>query len=301
MSTAARTEHLVTPVDLDHALAATDPPVLLDVRWRLADAAGDGALRYAEGHLPGARFLDLETVLTRHTDDPLDGRHPLPDLDTLASGLTALGVRERTDVVVYDEPGSFAAERAWWVLRWAGVRARLLDGGITAWTDAGMPLEPGPGDGPAAWAASSNPEGLTLRAGQLEALDADGAWRFSARGVLVDARAEERYRGEVEPLDPRAGHIPGAVNAPAAGLFTPAGLLPDDETIRSALGPAGAGEGPVAVYCGSGVSATRDVLALAVLGVDAALFPGSWSAWSNDPERPAATGPEPAQTLDSQA
>lgn len=300
----------MTVTDLHRALTMADPPVLLDVRWRLGDALGDGARRYAIGHLLGARFLDLETVLTRHTDDPLDGRHPLPDVDTLTSGLAAVGVRDGSSVVVYDEAGSFAAERAWWVLRWAGVQARLLDGGITAWTDAGMPLESGPDRGTTSDSGRSS-QPLTLTVGQRPTLDAAGAAAFSSRGVLIDARAGERYRGEVEPMDARAGHIPGAVNAAAAGLFAPDGRLPDDETIRSYLRAAGDGEAPVAVYCGSGVSAARDLLALAVVGVDAALFPGSWSAWSSDPDRPVATGPEPsretsgssgrpsAQTLDS--
>ena len=126
------------------------------------------------------------------------------------------------------------------------------------------------------------PANLSPR-GSSPTLDTDGAAAFPDRGILLDARAGERFRGEVEPLDPRAGHIPGAVNAPAATLFTPDGRLPDDDTVSAALGPAATGDRPVAVYCGSGVSAARDVLALAVLGVDAGLFPGSWSAWSNDP------------------
>ena len=292
MSSSAWTEHLVTVVNLGQDVAAAEAPVLLDVRWRLGEAPGDGARRYAEGHLPGARFLDLETVLTRQTGDPLDGRHPLPDVDTLAAELTALGVRDGSHVVVYDEPGSFAAERAWWVLRWAGARVRLLDGGLAAWTEAGMPLESGPdaGAGTAPEPGSTAP--LTLTAGRLATLDADGAAAFPSRGVLVDARAGERYRGEVEPMDPRAGHIPGAVNTPVGGLFTADGRLPDEDSLRSSLGAAGSGKTPVAVYCGSGVSAARNVLALTVLGVDAALFPGSWSAWSNDPNRPVAAGSE---------
>lgn len=294
MSSAARTEHLVTVAELGQAMATADPPVLLDVRWRLGDAAGEGARRYAEGHLPGARFLDLEAVLTRHTGDRRDGRHPLPDLDTLATGLTALGVRDGSPVVVYDEAGSFAAERAWWVLRWAGVPARLLDGGLTAWTEAGMPLASGPDSGPTASADPGSTGPLTLTGGHLPTIDVDAAAAFPSRGTLVDARAAERYRGEVEPLDPRAGHIPGAVNAPAAGLFDATGRLPEGEVLHAALGAAGTSDAPVAVYCGSGVSAARGVLALSVLGVDAALFPGSWSAWANDPDRLAATGPEPA-------
>jgi thiosulfate/3-mercaptopyruvate sulfurtransferase len=293
MTRSPRQRHLVQ-VD---ELADQFPSVrLLDVRWRLSDAPGDGGRRYADGHIPGARFLDLEAVLTSHTGDPLDGRHPLPDTSTLAEGLGALGVRPDDDLVVYDEPGSFAAERAWWVLRWAGLRARVLDGGIDAWVDAGRPLETGEHQATAATR-------LDLTVGQLPTLDVDAAATFAADGVLVDARAGERYRGEVEPLDPRPGHVPGAVNVSAATLYED-GRMPTDDRLREllspALGPVLDPETPVAAYCGSGVSAARDVLALAVLGVDAALFPGSWSAWSNDPRRPAALGAQPGTpTLDS--
>jgi len=279
----SRTEHLVAAVDLLQRLP--HQPVLLDVRWRLGDPPGAGRERYAAGHLPGARFLDLEEVLTSHSDDPRDGRHPLPDLETLERGLGALGVEDADEVVVYDEPGSFASARAWWVLRWAGIQARVLDGGLSAWLTLGGPLEVGDEVG---WPAK-NPQ-LTL--GRLPSLSAQDAAAYAERGVLLDARAPERYRGELEPLDPRAGHIPGATNVPAAGLLTGSGtLLPDDE-LRASLGRL-SGSGGVAAYCGSGVSAAHAVLALAVIDVEAALFPGSWSAWSNDPERPVATGPDP--------
>lgn len=284
-----RAEHLVSVAEL--AARLSDSRVL-DARWRLGDAPGDGRRRYAEGHVPGARFLDLEAVLTAHIGNPLDGRHPLPDTTTLAAGLGVLGVEADDDLVVYDEPGSFAAERAWWVLRWAGLRVRVLDGGLPAWVGAGHPVEVGE-------PASVTGTGLDLTVGQLPTIDVDAAARFAADGVLVDARAGERYRGEVEPLDPRAGHIPGAVNVSAATLYDD-GRMPSDERLRRLLEPV-VGHGqpaagvtvPVAAYCGSGVSAARDVLALAVLGVDAALFPGSWSAWSNDARRPAAVGPTP--------
>jgi thiosulfate/3-mercaptopyruvate sulfurtransferase len=298
MSAAARTEHLLDPATLLAARSGEHPPAVLDVRWHLTDPPGAGRERYREGHLPGARFLDLEAVLTRHSDDPRDGRHPLPDPHELAQHLAALGVGPGDEAVVYDEPGSFAADRAWWVLRWAGVRARVLDGGLTAWTDAGMPLERGDGPPPRDEAASSR-SGAAVTTGERPTLDVDAAAALPAHGTLVDVRAAERFRGEVEPLDPRAGHIPGAVNAPAAALFAADGRLPDDDTIRGALRPALDGDGPVGVYCGSGVSATRALLALAVLEVDASLFPGSWSAWSNDPDRPVATGPAPTGDADA--
>jgi thiosulfate/3-mercaptopyruvate sulfurtransferase len=283
----SRSEHLVTVEGL------TRSDRLLDVRWHLKDAPGDGRRRYARGHLPGARFLDLEEVLTRHTGDPRDGRHPLPEVGTLTAGLEALGVTLDDDLVVYDEPGSHAAERAWWVLRWAGLRVRVLDGGIDAWVEAGRPLEKGE-------PAPPRPSRLELTVGHLPTIDADGAALFAPDGgVLIDGRAPERYRGETEPLDPRPGHVPGAVNVPATSLYD-AGRMPSTEELRSRLAVALEGNpGPVAAYCGSGVSAARDVLALAVLGVEASLYPGSWSAWSNDPCRPAAFGPEPGgRTLD---
>jgi thiosulfate/3-mercaptopyruvate sulfurtransferase len=289
MAVSARAEVLVTAGELREQLAGPHPPVLLDVRWRLGEPAGSGQARYAAGHLPGARWVDLETVLTRHTGDPRDGRHPLPDAATLTAGLAAAGVTtDGRPVVVYDEGGSFAASRAWWVLGWAGLTVRVLDGGIDAWvaacgelvTDVAEPvIEP-----------TMQP---LIEPGQRPTVTADDAAATAQRGVLVDVRAPERFRGETEPLDPAAGHIPGAINVPVAGLFTSTGALPDEATLRerlaTALAAAAAGR-PVVAYCGSGVSAAQAVLALASLGVTAALYPGSWSAWSNDPFRPVARG-----------
>ncbi|HNV15074.1 MAG TPA: sulfurtransferase, partial [Dermatophilaceae bacterium] len=254
---------------------------------------GSGRQRYAAGHLPGAAFLDLESALTRHTGDRRDGRHPLPVPAVLRDALAEAGVRAGQQIVVYDEPGSFAAGRAWWVLRWVGLPVRVLDGGLTAWTAAGHPLESGDAEIPAVPASDSLPLSPPLTGGHLPTLSADDAATAPDRGVLVDVRAPERFRGEVEPIDPIAGHIPGAINLPVAGLFAADGHLPDEVTLRERLAPAlaaaDAGE-EVAAYCGSGVSAAQAVLALASLGVPAALFPGSWSAWSNDPTRPVATG-----------
>ncbi len=308
MAGSARAEVLVTVGELGELLASERPPVLIDVRWRLGEPPDAGRTRYAAGHLPGARWIDVETVLTRHTGDPRDGRHPLPNAATLAHGLAAAGItaavaadlRSATsgtgdaqprEIVVYDEGGSFAASRAWWVLRWAGLRARVLDGGIDAWVAAGGELVTEPGPDPDA--ATEHPAVAQLELGHLPTVTADEAAATPERGVLVDVRAGERFRGEVEPLDPVAGHIPGAVNVPVAGLFTETGALPDEAVLRERLAPAldaaNAGR-PVVVYCGSGVSAAQAVLALASLGVEAALYAGSWSAWSNDPTRPIARG-----------
>lgn len=296
----ARADVLVTVPELAAALER-DAVTLLDVRWRLGEPAAAGAARYAVAHLPGARFLDLETVLTRHTGDPRDGRHPLPDVDALAAGLAAAGVRVGRPVVVYDEAGSFAAGRAWWVLRWAGLEVRVLDGGIAAWQSAGMPVTSSAGDAPAAGAPADAPAAggrLEVQLGGLPTLTADEAAAVGAVGTLVDVRAPERFRGETEPLDPKAGHIPGAVNVPVSGLFAGAdtaypGGMPSEQVLRERLAPllkAAADGRPIGIYCGSGVSAAQGVLALATLGVDVPLYPGSWSAWSNDPSRPVATG-----------
>jgi thiosulfate/3-mercaptopyruvate sulfurtransferase len=251
---------------------------LLDVRWGLTDAPGSGLTAYRAGHIPGARFCDLEAVLTGPRVDPLLGRHPLPDAARLASGLGALDVDPSRPIVVYDVPGSFAAGRAWWVLRWAGLSARVLDGGWPAWLAAGGTVEI---DDP----PTSAPTEIALTTGHLPTIDADQVVDWP--GTLIDVRAPERFRGDVEPMDPKAGHIPGAVNRPVSGLWDTSGRLPNDATLRTYFGNL---TEPVAAYCGSGVSAAQGVLALAALGVDAALYPPSWSGWSADPSRPVAVG-----------
>jgi thiosulfate/3-mercaptopyruvate sulfurtransferase len=280
---------LITVDELPDALAAGAQ--LLDVRWNLGEQPGTGFGRYLQGHLPGARFLDLEAVLTGPTTDPTLGRHPLPDAAQLGAGLGALGIDPARPIVVYDDPGSFAAGRAWWVLRWAGLDVRVLDGGIRGWAASGRELETDEPD-----AAGGPP--LALTTGHLPTLDADAVADFG--GLLIDVRAPERFRGEVEPIDPRAGHIPGAVNRPVTGFWDEDGRLPSagqlavrltGEPLAEPVGPADPAD-PVAVYCGSGVSAAQVVLALASLGVEAALYPASWSGWSSDPGRPIATGPD---------
>jgi len=280
-SDAARARVLIGVDELRDRLDAPGGPQLLDVRWSLGAPEGAGRTDYLAGHLPGARFLDLEAVLTGPTTDPLLGRHPLPDAGRVADGLSALGVDPGLPIVVYDEPGSFAAGRAWWVLRWLGLDARVLDGGVRAWVAADGRLETGEPSEPPQRSQVSG-----LAGGHLPTIDADRAAGFV--GTLIDVRAAERYRGEVEPLDPRAGHIPGAVNRPVGRFWDDQGRLPTAAALRDLLDLT-PGE-PVAVYCGSGVSAAQAVLALASLGVEAALFPASWSGWSSDPDRPAAVG-----------
>lgn len=276
-----RTDVLVPVGDLAAALADDEPPVLLDVRWALGRT--DAHERYLAGHLPGAVYVDLETELAA-PPSPTGGRHPLPDVADLEAAARRWGVREGAAVVAYDDLGDLSAARAWWLLRWAGVASvRLLDGGLAAWTAAGLSLEAGE--------VLPEPGDLVVRPGALATVTADEAAAWAGgTGILLDARAAERYAGLVEPVDPRAGHIPGAVSAPtAANLGADGRFLPDEE-LRARFGGL---TGPVAVYCGSGVTAAHQVAALAAIGVDAALFPGSWSAWSSDPARPVAIGEKP--------
>jgi thiosulfate/3-mercaptopyruvate sulfurtransferase len=262
-------------------------PVLLDVRWRLA---GGGRGDYIAGHLPGAVFIDLDTELAG-TPGPA-GRHPLPDPWDLQATLRRAGVhRDTSQIVVYDgggPSGTAAAARAWWVLRWAGVdRVTVLDGGLEAWRAAGGLLtvsvpEPPSGD-------------VQVRPGAMPTLDADLAAQLARTGVLVDARAAERYRGEVEPIDPIAGHIPGAVNAGSTDLIGPDARLLPAPALAARLTALGFRGGERAgAYCGSGVTAAITVLAAVVAGLPApALYVGSWSEWVSDRRRPVAVGPEP--------
>lgn len=266
-------------------LSGLGSATLLDVRWALGDP--HGREHYLDGHIPGARFVDLDAELA-DAPSAAGGRHPLPAIDDLQAAARRWGVRGGCPVVCYDATGNLAAARAWWLLRWAGVDdVHLLDGGLRAWTDAELPLaqgEPEPvGEGD-----------VVLSPGHLPTLSADEAADLAGSGVLLDARAAERYRGETEPVDPRAGHIPGAVSAPTSDNLTAAGRFrPTGELAGRFAGLGADGRRPVGVYCGSGVTAAHEVAALAVAGIDAAMFPGSWSAWSADPDRPVATGALP--------
>lgn len=269
---------------LESRLAAGQRTVLLDVRWVLGDPRGHE--HYLREHLPGAVFVDLATELA----DPAirdRGRHPLPDAGQFQEAARRWGIRNGDVVVAYDDSANMAAARLWWMLRNAGfAEAYMLDGGLAAWRKAGMPLESGPvrparGD-------------VDLAGGGMPVLDAGAAATWSGHGVLLDARAGERYRGEVEPVDPRAGHIPGAVSAPTADNVDDAGhFLPPAELRRRFESLGAKDDVPVAVYCGSGVTAAHQVAALELAGFTAALYPGSFSEWSNRPELPVATGPEP--------
>jgi thiosulfate/3-mercaptopyruvate sulfurtransferase len=277
---------LIAPTDLQALLDNGSTPLLLDVRWALGDPHGRD--HYLGGHIPSARYVDLDTELAG-SPAPGAGRHPLPAVDDLQAAARRWGLSRGQSVIVYDNSGGLAAARAWWLLRWAGVPdVRLLDGGLSGWVAAGRPLETGEPTG-------IEPGDVELSPGHLPVLTADAAAGLARTGFLLDARAGERYRGEVEPVDPRAGHIPGAISAPTAENLTAGGAFQTAEQLRDrfrALGVVPSG-GPVGVYCGSGVTAAHQVAALAVAGIDAALYPGSWSAWSSEPDRPIATGPSP--------
>ncbi|HEY8985556.1 MAG TPA: sulfurtransferase [Streptomyces sp.] len=272
----------VSVTELSEQLASPAPPLVLDVRWSLGDP--HGRAHYADGHIPGAVFVDLDRELAS-PPTPSGGRHPLPDPADFQAAARRWGISTDTRIVVYDDLGNTAAARAWWLLRYSGVtEVALLDGALSAWRAAGLPLETGIPAAPA-------PGDVVLTPGALPVTDADGAAELAAEELLLDARAGERYRGEVEPADPRAGHIPGAVSAPtgenlaADGRFLPAGEL------RERFETLGADSGVrIGVYCGSGVTAAHQIAALEIAGLRAVLFAGSWSAWSADPGRPAATG-----------
>lgn len=282
---------LVDPQELFEELRGVRPPVVLDVRWRLA---GPPAVElYAASHLPGAVFVDLDRDLAGRPGRA--GRHPLPDPGDLQARLRDWGVRSDSAVVAYDTADGTSAARAWWMLRWAGLcDVRLLDGGLAAWVAGGRPVtaevpQPATGD-------------VVVRPGGMPTLDAADAARVARHGVLLDARSPERYRGEVEPVDPVAGHIPGAVSAPspsnvgADGRFADAAELRRrfaELGVRAPDGGTGGAAAPVGAYCGSGVVAAHQVFALALAGVDAALYVGSWSNWLADPARPVAVGPRP--------
>lgn len=260
---------------------------VFDVRFDLARPdAGEAAWR--EGHLPGAHYLHLDRDLSAKDGVAAlcGGRHPLPTREVFAATAARLGLTPDTPVVLVDAQGGMFAARAWWMLRWIGARdVRVLDGGLAAWRAAGGALEPGevaPAAPGPAWPLEPEPEGLRLTADALAAQ--------LGRVALLDARAPERYRGDVEPLDPVAGHIPGALNRPFSANLGPDGRFLPPEALRAAFqGLAGAR--PVVHQCGSGVTACHNLLAMAVAGLPGgALYAGSWSEWCRDPARPVVQG-----------
>ncbi|HEY0859066.1 MAG TPA: sulfurtransferase [Albitalea sp.] len=274
---------LIAAAALRDLLASATPLVIIDASFDLADT-GAGERSYREGHLPGAFYLHLDRDLSG-TKTGRNGRHPLPDRAAFAATVGALGITPSTQVVVYDRQQAMFAARAWWMLRWLGHEAAaVLDGGAAAWQQSGGALDS------AVPAAAAQPP-YPLREPLVASVDAAQLSDRLGRLRLIDARAPERYRGEVEPLDAQAGHIPGALNRffkdnlADDGRFKPRDRLRDEWT--QLLGAASAQQ--VVHHCGSGVTACHSVLAMEAAGLHgSALYPGSWSEWSSDPARPVA-------------
>jgi len=254
--------------------------VVFDVRWSVD--AGPGREAYDRGHIPGAVFVDLDAELSAPSS-PVAGRHPLPDPARFAQVMSAAGVADDSIVVAYDDAGGVIAARLWWMLDALGRRAAVLDGGIDAW--------PGPLDTtttrppPARFTAQPWPADRLATADQVEAA--------AGTALIIDARSADRYE-HGSPIDPRPGHVPGAHSAPATDNLDHGRFRTPDE-LAERYRALGADQTPVIAYCGSGVTACADLLALRRAGLpDGRLFVGSWSAWGADPERPAAVGPDPA-------
>lgn len=271
---------MIPPVVAVSWLAEHPEAFVADVRWYLDGRSGWDA--YAEGHLPGAVFVDLESVLAGEPG-PASGRHPLPPPEEFAEGMRRAGISEDSVVVAYDDAGGASAARLVWLLRLLGVQAALLDGGLAAWTG---PLDKG----------STRPEPGAFAPRLWDPATLATIDDAATHPLVVDARAPERYRGEVEPIDARPGHIPGAVNVPFAAALAPDKSFRDPTELRAwfeASGITDAGE--AVVYCGSGVTACHVLVALEYAGLGTGrLYPGSWSQYAAT-NRPAATGADPGR------
>lgn len=269
------TNSLIDVSTLHAAFAAGEPIVVLDIRFT---AMKPDAASYEAGHIPSALFVDLDRVLAAPAGP--GGRHPLPRRQALTSALEQLGITPSSRVVVYDDCRSLAASRAWWCLRWAGCEeVAVLDGGLSAWQAAGHAIETGavsvtPVD--AIWPDEGHVSSVPV--GEVDA----------ARHMLVDVRTPERFRGEHEPIDPVAGHIPGAVNCPMGNLMAEDGTFLPSARLREQLGPFLSGR--TVAYCGSGVTAAQFALAATIIDEKVDIFAGSWSEWITDSSRPIATG-----------
>lgn len=254
---------------------------LVDVRWYIDGRSGRAA--YEAGHLPGARYIELADVLSGPPSDA-DGRHPLPSPERFAAGLARAGIDEHDTVIAYDDAAGAIAARLVWMLRALGQPAALLDGGLAAWTgelETGAPPRPAPAN----WVVRDWPQHLLATIDEVAGTDA----------VLIDARDGNRFAGGPDPVDPRSGHIPGARSLPATGNLDEEGRIRSHAALRRRFADAGAdGERPVISYCGSGVSACLNLLALERAGLPPGrLYPGSWSQWSRDPNRPVETEQSP--------
>lgn len=259
--------------------------VVVDTRFNLKDPA-EGRRAYEQSHLPGAVYFDLDQDLSSPKSQH-GGRHPLPDLQVFARKLEHAGIGNTTTVVAYDDSGGMYAGRLWWLLKYLGHDAvKLLDGGLGAWREAGFDLTADlPKRKPALFTVDLRPE-MLVDVDEVRAKLADPGT------LLIDARGAERYRGDVEPLDPKAGHIPGAINKPFMDNLE-AGRFKRPERLRERFHEAMEAD-EVIVYCGSGVTAAHNLLALDEAGITGArLYGGSWSDWSSYDENPVATGDEP--------
>lgn len=276
---------LITPDELQHLLTGSNPPKVLDVRWRLDRP--DGYEDYLTAHIPGAVYVDLDRELAEPGQPATSGRHPLPSTETLQQAARRWGLNPGETVVVYDDIKSTSAARAWWLLRHGGLNdVRVLDGSLRGWIDAGHPTESGE--------VTPEPGTVTLDLSDLPALGTDEVEAFTDRGTLLDVRAHSRYTGEHEPYDPRAGHIPGAISAPTPQNVDDQGRFLDPGQLRERFLALGVDpEKPVASYCGSGIHGTHNTLALELAGFETVLYPGSFSEWSNNPERSVAAGDQP--------
>jgi thiosulfate/3-mercaptopyruvate sulfurtransferase len=272
---------LITAAELAGLLDAGDPVTILDVRWRLDEP--DGHPTYLQGHLPGAVYVSLDDELSDHSIAGR-GRHPLPSGRGVEAAARRWGIRAGVPTVVYDDWNRAGSARAWWVLTAAGIAdVRILDGGLAAWRATGGNLATGPVAPPAGNAAVLHDD---LYNGALPTLTAQQVDDFD----LLDARAPERFRGDAEPIDPVAGHIPGAKNLPSSAVLNSDGTFLAHDAIARLLAARGLDDGHIGAYCGSGVTAAITVAALTAAGQQAALFPGSWSEWSSNPARPVARG-----------
>ncbi|MGV3732998.1 MAG: sulfurtransferase [Microcella sp.] len=285
----AELDRMRAGVERDSTDGARPRVVVVDTRWYLDGRSGADA--YAHGHLPGAVFVDLDTVLAG-PPSAAAGRHPLPEPEDFARGLEAAGVGDDATVVVYDDAGGVIAARLVWMLRTLGQSAAVLDGGLAAWQqehpeealEAGEPAGAG-GASPASRIVRSWPAAALATIDETQAAAADGT------AIVLDARTADRYRGDTEPVDARPGHIPGAASLSCRDNVAADGTLLGTATLRERLTALGADRLPVISYCGSGVTACHTLLVLEQVGLPAGrLYPGSWSQYAADAQRPVATG-----------
>lgn len=270
---------LIEPTELADWLEH-ERAILLDVRYLGPAATETGEAEFGAGHLPGARWVDLDAELTAHHDTPAGGRHPLAASADFAAAMRAHGVRNDSTVVVYDGANCLAAARLWWMLADAGLTGvRVLNGGFAAWQQAGLPIETGA-------AAEVEPGDFEAEPGHLPQVDADEL--AAQAGTIWDVRTPERFRGESEPIDPVAGHIPGAKNLPAGDNHEADGRYRPASELGERFAEVKPGD---VVYCGSGITAAQTLLALDAADIHGVkLYAGSWSDWISDPSRPVAIG-----------